>query len=306
MNSHVPMDQNSAVILAGGKSSRMGRAKALLPFDGEPLIAHVVRALQRRFSDIVVVAAPGQELPPLPVTLARDDIAYQGPVSGIYHGLSAAKNAVSFVGSCDMPFASAPLISYLISQIADYDVVVPEWGGRVQPLFAVYRSATASHLAEQLRREELRPIFLFDKVRTRKIGEEEVRRYDPDGLSFFNMNTPADYAAALERWRELNAALKRAAKPSISCTVELLGVARLRAKTKAVSMELPADASLAHVFQALSERLPDLVGPVITPKRDNLVNGQACNINGKSFIRDPAVKIHSGDRIFILSADAGG
>ena len=306
MNSHAPTGRNSAVILAGGRSSRMGRAKALLPFDGEPLIAHVVRSLEKLFVDIVVVTAPDQELPPLPVTLAWDDVAYQGPVSGIYHGLTAAKNEVSFVGSCDMPFASVPLIAHLISQIDDYDVVVPEWGGRYQPLFAVYRSHVASHLAEQLRREELRPIFLFDKVRTRKVGDEEIRRYDPDGSSFINMNTPADYHAALERWRELHTSPSLSRTQPISCTVELLGVARLRAKIKTVSLELPGDASLAQVLLALSERLPNLVGPVIAPARDNLVRGQACNINGREFVRDFAVKIHSGDRIFIVSADAGG
>lgn len=293
-------EAHSAVILAGGKSSRMGRAKALLLFDGEPLIVHIVRALQSLFDNIVVVAAPDQELPELPVTLARDEIAYRGPVSGIYHGLSATRHEVSFVGSCDMPFLSLPLIAHLVSQIGDHDVVVPEWDGRYQPLFAVYRRAVTPHLAEQLRREELRPIFLFDKVRTRKITAEEIRRYDADGSSFSNMNTPADYHAALQRWREVHGA-----KP-ISCTVELFGVARLRAKVKTVALELAGDASLAQVFLALAEKLPTLVGPVITPARDNLAQGQACNVNGREFVRDGAVKIRSGDRIFIVSADAGG
>lgn len=297
MNDH--QEANSAVILAGGKSSRMGRAKALLPFDGEPLIAHIVRALQSLFTDIVVVAAPDQELPELPVTLARDEVAYRGPVSGIYHGLSATRHPVSFIGSCDMPFLSLPLISYLVSEIGNHDVVVPEWDGRYQPLFAVYRRAVMPHLAEQLRREELRPIFLFDKVRTRKISEAEICRYDPDGSSFNNMNTPADYQAALQRWGEKY-------KKSISCTVELLGVARLRAKVKSVALELSGDASLAQVFLALSEKLPDLVGPVIAPDRSDLAPGQACNINGREFVRDGTVKIQTGDRIFIVSADAGG
>src|SRR5690242_2590496 len=93
----------SAIVLAGGKSSRMGQPKALLPFDDEPLIVHTVRRLRLQFSDIVVVCAPEQELPSLPVTLVRDEVAYQGPVGGIFYGLRAAQHEVCFVTSCDAP-----------------------------------------------------------------------------------------------------------------------------------------------------------------------------------------------------------
>jgi molybdopterin-guanine dinucleotide biosynthesis protein A len=296
-----PIDTASAIILAGGRSSRMGHPKALLPFDGEPLIAHVVRKLRRSFGEVIVVAAPDQELPPMPVKLARDEVAYQGPVSGIYHGLGASGSAVNFVGSCDIPFFSLPLIAYLVAESARYDVVVPEWDARLQPLFAVYRSTVAAHLAEQLRRGELRPIFLFDKVRTKRVGAEEIRRFDPEGLSFFNMNTPADYQAASAKWLANNDA-----KPLIACTVELLGVARLRAKVKDVTLELPPDADLAKVLSMLADRLPALIGSVIAPDRQGLVAGQACNLNGRDFVRDFGTKLNAGDRIFILSADAGG
>src|SRR5829696_1048748 len=115
----------TAVILTGGKSSRMGQAKALLPFHGEPLIAHLVRHLQKVFSEAVIVAAPEQELPTLPAMLVRDEVAYQGPVSGIYHGLKASTKKVSFVTSCDATFLNLQLITSLLWQISDYDVVVP-------------------------------------------------------------------------------------------------------------------------------------------------------------------------------------
>jgi molybdopterin-guanine dinucleotide biosynthesis protein A len=305
MSNKKPTDERSAIILAGGRSSRMGRAKALLPFDGEPLIAHIVRSLKDIFADVVVVLAPGQDVPALPVTLVRDEVAYQGPVSGIYHGLNTAKSDVSFVASCDIPFLNLSLITYLFSHIHDQDVVVPYWEGRYQPLFAIYRKGVTPYLHAQLQRGELRPIFLFDKVRTRKIDEEEIRRFDPEGLSFLNMNTPEDYQAALQRWRELHRA-NPTEDQSIVCTVELFGVARLRAKTKAVTLELPRNADLVKVFFALADRLPTLVGSVIAPDRESLVAGQACNVNGRDFIRDSSTKIHSGDRIFIVSADAGG
>lgn len=304
----------TAVVLAGGKSSRMGRPKALLPFDGEPLIVHIVRALKSMFAEAVVVAAPEQELPPLPALLVRDEVAYQGPVGGIYYGLKAAQREFCFVTSCDVAFTNLSLISYLISQISNHDVVVPYWQERFQPLHAVYRRSVLPLLKAQLERGELRPIFLYDKVRTRKIGEAEIRRFDPEGLSFFNMNTPADYEAALACWKkrprpETETASRSSSvsnSASIPVTVELFGVARLLAKTREVSLALPQEATLSHVFSALAERVPVLVGRVINSDEGGLFSGYTCNINGLDFVRAPSARIHSGDKIFILSADAGG
>lgn len=289
------MADAAAVILVGGKSSRMGRAKALLPFDNEPLIAHVVRRLKSWFPEIIVVAAPDQELPELSAVLVRDEIAYQGPVSGIYHGLKAATRDVCFVTSCDAPFLNFELIDHLLEQISDYDVVVPFWQERFQPLHAIYRTSVVPLLKEQLERGELRPIFLYDKVRTRKIQETEIRRLDPEGLSFLNMNSPADYDAALQLWRERN---------TISVSVELFGVARMLTKTQSVSLDLNEGATLAQVFSALGEKLPALVGRVLNS--GGLIHGYSCNLNGLNFVRAPDVKVSSGDKIFILSADAGG
>jgi len=147
--------EGTAIILTGGKSSRMGRPKALLIFDGEPLITHLVCRLKSLFTDTVVVAAPEQELPPLQATLVRDEVAYQGPVGGIYYGLRAAKGEVCFVTSCDVPFLNLSLITHLTSQIANYDVVVPYWQGRFQPLHALYRRSVAPLLKDRLRRAVL-------------------------------------------------------------------------------------------------------------------------------------------------------
>lgn len=307
----------SAVILTGGKSSRMGSPKALLLFDGEPLVVHVARALRSLFGDIVVVGGPGEEFVELlrllssqpnklkqpnepKVTLIRDEVSHQGPVGGIYYGLSVAAGEFCFVTSCDVPFLSARLISYLVSQISDYDVVVPYWQERFQPLCAVYRKSVTPLLKEQLDRGELRPIFLYEKVRTRKVTEAEIRRFDPEGSSFFNMNSPEDYRAALALWE------KNKQSSPLTCTVELFGVPRLLAKTKAVSLSLRQEATLSDVFSALAERLPVLAGRVINPESASLFSGYACNLNGLDFVRNPDAKINSGDRIFILAADAGG
>jgi molybdenum cofactor guanylyltransferase len=288
----------SAVVLTGGKSSRMGRAKALLPFDGEPLIVHIVRALAQRFADVVVVAAPGQDLPELPVTLIRDDVAYQGPVGGICYGLQAAHREVCFVTSCDAPFLNFSLISYLLAQIVDYDVVVPYWQERLQPLHAVYRRSVAPLLQEQLERGELRPILLYPKVRTCEVGADDIRRFDPQGFSFRNMNMPEDYQAALALWQELH--------ERITCTIELFGPARVRAKTAVVALTLARGATCGDALAALAEKIPRLIGPVLATDRRSLTSGYACNVNAKEFVRDMRTPLRSGDSVLILSSDAGG
>jgi molybdopterin-guanine dinucleotide biosynthesis protein A/molybdopterin converting factor small subunit len=254
----------------------------------------------------VVVAAPGQDLPSMPVTLVRDEVAYQGPVGGICYGLRAAGEDVSFVTSCDSAFLNSPLISHLVSRISQHDVVVPRWQGRFQPLHAVYRQGVLPFLEGQLARGELRPVYLFDKVRTLRIEEEEIRRFDPEGSSFFNMNTPEDYAQAVTQWGAISRRGGREQNDSIRCTVELFGVARLIAKTREVSLALPSEATFSQVFTALAEKLPVLVGRVINPDRRSLVNGCACNVNGRDFVRTPTARVNPGDSIVILSADAGG
>jgi molybdopterin-guanine dinucleotide biosynthesis protein A/molybdopterin converting factor small subunit len=300
------MTDATAIVLAGGKSSRMGKPKALLPFDNQPLIVHVVATLRRLFAEVVVVAAPGQELPAMPVTLVRDEVAHQGPVGGIYYGLTAAAGEISFVTSCDSAFLNARLIAHLVSRMPQHDVVVPHWEGRFQPLHAAYRRSVLPLLEEQLTRAELRPIYLFEKVRTLRVDEDEIRRFDPDGSSFFNMNTPEDYAEALKRWGDLGLRRDSEHQRSIRCTVELFGAARLTARTCEVALVLPAGATLSHVFAALAERLPILVGRVINPDRGGLVNGYACNVNGLDFVRTATAAVNPGDNIAILSADAGG
>ncbi len=132
-------------------------------------------------------------------------------------------------------------------------------------------------------------------MRTRKIHEDEIRLLDPDGFSLLNMNSPADYDAALQLWSKKN---------PISISVELFGVARMLAKTQLVSLDLAQGATLAQVFSALADKFPVLVGRVINS--EGLIAGYTCNINGLDFVRIPSAKINSGDKIFILSADAGG
>lgn len=196
-----PHADATAIVLAGGRSSRMGRPKALLPFGGRPLITHIIAALRQRFAGVLIVAAPDQDLPLLGADVVRDEVPGQGPVAGILYGLQAARHDVCFVTSCDSACVDLQFVSHLLSLSEGYDVVVPRWDGRLQPLHAVYRRSVVPLLRAQLANGELRPVFLFDRVRTRYVPEEEVRRFDPEGTMFFNVNTPADYAEALRRWQ---------------------------------------------------------------------------------------------------------
>lgn len=306
-----PIVGAAAIILAGGKSSRMGRPKALVPFGGQPLIAHLVRWLKQSFDKIIIVAAPEQELPELPATFVRDDVPFRGPVGGICYGLRAAGEEFAFVTSCDAPFLNLSLVRFLTSRISHWDVVVPYWQERFQPLHAVYRATVAPLLAEQLERNELRPVTLFERVRTLRIHEDEIRRFDPEGRSFLNMNTPADYEAALEIWKQTGGqedreTRTRGGEETGNCIVELFGVARLLTKTREVALDLPQPAHLSDVYGALSARYPVLVGRVVAADGRRLTAGYACNINGLDFVRGANAQVNSGDRIFIISADAGG
>jgi molybdopterin-guanine dinucleotide biosynthesis protein A len=198
-----------AVVLCGGKSSRMGRPKAWLPFGGEPLLARVVRRIGEAAAPIVVVAAPEQEVPPLPadVTIVRDAVSGRGPLQGILAGLTALEGRASaaFVSSTDAPFLHPELVRCLEALRADgdHDVAVPRAQGHYHPLSAVYRTSVAPVVRDLLDRDMRRPFFVFERVRTRFAEEgdllagEVLRAADPELRSLRNINTPEDYEAAL-------------------------------------------------------------------------------------------------------------
>lgn len=177
----------------------MGAPKALLPFQGEPLVARVVGILQPLFPRVLVVAAPGQELPPVGADVVRDDLPGQGPLRGLVTGLRAAGGGFAFVASCDAPFLVPALVAFVVSAAAGSDAAVPRWAGRMHPLHAAYRVGILPVAEDQLARGELRLTSLLDRIRTSEIDEATIRRFDPEGWSFVNVNTPGEYAEALAR-----------------------------------------------------------------------------------------------------------
>jgi molybdenum cofactor guanylyltransferase len=192
-----------AVILCGGESRRMGRPKAWLPFGPELLLQRVVRLAGTVATPVVVVAAPGQDLPALPaeVSIVRDEISGRGPLQGLAAGFGALGDEVdlAYATSTDVPFLEPRWITHLAELIGDADLAIPSIGGYYHPLAALYRRrAVLPAIVELLGHDRLRPFFLVEAVATRVVLEDEMRVVDPQLGTLRNLNHPEDYEQALQ------------------------------------------------------------------------------------------------------------
>ena len=189
------------IVLCGGKSTRMGVPKATLSFGPETMLQRVVRLLQTVVSPIVVVAAREQEMPELPddVSVTRDERDARGPLEGLRAGLKALPEAVdiAYVTSCDVPLLVPAFVERMIDLLGDHDIAVMEIDGFPHPLSAVYRRATLPHIEALLAQDRLRPVYLFDAVRTRRVQAVDMMSVDPQLRTLRNLNTREDYLAAL-------------------------------------------------------------------------------------------------------------
>jgi len=189
------------IVLCGGKSTRMGVPKATLPFGPETMVQRVIRLLGTQVSPIVAVAAADQTLPPLPadVIVARDEREARGPLEGLRAGLKALPESVSaaYVTSCDVPLLVPAFVEHMLDLLGDHDIAVMEIDGFTHPLSAVYRRSVLPHVESLLAQDRLRPVFLFDAVKTRRVSPGEMRAVDPDLRTLRNLNTHEDYEAAL-------------------------------------------------------------------------------------------------------------
>jgi molybdopterin-guanine dinucleotide biosynthesis protein A len=189
------------IVLAGGKSTRMGTSKALLPFGPETMLQRVVRLLGGIVTPIVVVAAAAdQELPELPADtiLTRDEREGRGPLEGLRAGLKALPEQVdaAYVTSCDVPLLVPGFVRLMLELAHGYDVAVMDIDGFPHPLSAVYRRATLPRIEDLLATDRLRPVFLFEAVNTRRVRPDEMTA-DPDLRTLRNLNTREDYERAL-------------------------------------------------------------------------------------------------------------
>ena len=192
------------IVLCGGQSRRMRRAKAWLPFAGELMLPRVVRLLREAVEPVVVVAAAEQEVPPLPgeVAIVRDEEKNRGPLQGLAAGFAALAGQVdaAYLSSCDVPFLQPAFVRRLIDLLGDHVICVPHVGEHQHPLAAVYRVEVLDVVHRLLLEDRLRTGFLFEAVKTRVVGEEDLRDVDPTLQTLRNLNTPEEYEAAEGSW----------------------------------------------------------------------------------------------------------
>jgi len=193
----------NCIALAGGKGLRFGRDKILETIGNKNLLERVVFTLSFFGSDIIIVTATKQSLPLFidypKLRVITDTYPNKGPLGGVYTGLAASALFYNLVVACDMPFLNRALLRYMVQLSPNFDLVVPRLGDMVEPLHAVYSKNCVAPIEYLLKQGNLQVAQLLTLVRVRYVEAEEINRFDPEHLSFFNVNTEAD----LKRAREL-------------------------------------------------------------------------------------------------------
>src|SRR6516165_3031832 len=281
------MSGSAGIVLAGGRSSRMGTPKAALEWHGSTLLRRTVGILARATDGpVVVVRAPGQELPALPpeTDVVDDPQEGLGPVQGLAAGLAAltGRAEAAFVSSTDMPFLHPAFVRRVLRAVQEgADVGLPVARGYPQPLAAAYKTSLAP-LAERLvKQERLRPAFLFEQCVVSRLDEAALKddpvlaALDPALDSVVNINEPDEYRTARE-------------KPAPEITIQRFGVL-------ADGHRKPEFVRAATVAEAAAAAGVDFGGGHVTAA-----------LNGDQITRDGQMPLATGDTVFFLSADAGG
>jgi molybdopterin-guanine dinucleotide biosynthesis protein A len=187
------------VIQAGGKSSRMGSDKALMPFLGRPLIERVIRRLIHVADEVLITTNTPAEYRFLNIPLIPDKIPGRGALGGLFTALDAAHYPLVAVIACDLPFANADILSLSQNTLADtnIDAAIPSTEHGLEPLHAVYRRDTCLPAVKAaIENDQWRLYSWHQNINVRYIEENEIQRCDPDGLAFRNLNTPQSFQEA--------------------------------------------------------------------------------------------------------------
>ena len=191
----------SAIVLCGGRSRRMGRDKASLPFGDATLLERVVAAVVSVTDEVVVVgrSSPTQSS----VRVMPDATEGLGPLGGLLTGLDAATRPHVLLVSCDLPLLVPGVLGRLLALVGDADACVPRIAGRAMPTCAVYATRVADIVRARLQTDDRSLRGLLDTMRVRWVDADELRDVDPDLLSFLDCDTPEEYAAALRAARAM-------------------------------------------------------------------------------------------------------
>lgn len=191
------MKKATAIILAGGKNTRIGKNKAFIQLStGETILQNAINMLQPIFPEIIIVTNQKDAYQKFNVPVVEDLIKESGPLGGIFTGLCYSTSKHNFLVACDMPFIKPALIKLLLEEIGNYDAVIPDVDGEVEPLFALYSKNCISVMFEHLQKQSLKIREVLGELHLKKIGAKEIDRLDPEHLSFFNINTEEDLRTA--------------------------------------------------------------------------------------------------------------
>lgn len=188
----------TGVLLAGGKSQRMGEDKRFLPIGGTTLLDRGLSAMCQLFQQVCVVIAQDSPFLQTHVPVFRDRVPHSGSLGGLYTGLREASTPYVFVAACDMPFLSLQLVKYMNEVKDETDIVVASWKDRIQPTHAFYSKRCTAILEDMIRTHDMKiqKVFQHPSLNVRFVMDHEVSRIDPEGRSFININNPVDLEAA--------------------------------------------------------------------------------------------------------------
>jgi len=192
--------KTSSIILAGGKSLRLGHDKVLETVGSRSLVEKVVNSVAAMSDDIIIVTASERNMPEFDnypgLKVVHDMYPGKGPLNGIYTGLHASGTRCNIVVAADMPFLNTSLLQYMIEQVDGFDMVTPRVGDRVEPLHSIYTRDCMDTIKQMFEQGVLGVHKLHCRVKTRYIDVDEITRFDPEKLSFFNINTENDLLKA--------------------------------------------------------------------------------------------------------------
>lgn len=196
------MENMTGVILAGGKSLRMGQDKAFLTLESKALVDSLCQLLYRLFPQVVIVTNSPIKCLSLNADIVTDIYPHMGALGGIFTGLVFSSHPYSFVVACDMPFVSERLVKYMAGLKDGYDVVIPEGEAGLEPLHAIYSKNCLKPIKRLLKENNLKIIDFFPALRVRKVKKEELKPFLETVPALFNINTPADYEQAVRIGKE--------------------------------------------------------------------------------------------------------
>lgn len=179
-------------IQAGGKSSRMGVDKSFVPFLGRPMIEVVRDRVAGLGDEVILITNNPEPYAYLDLPMFGDIYPESGPLGGIYTAIHHARHPHTLVVACDMPWLNRPLLEYMVGLRETADIVVPRWEKFPEPLHAIYSKACLEPIREKLEAQQLKITAFFGRVRLRFVDRPEIERFDPEGRSFANVNTPDD------------------------------------------------------------------------------------------------------------------